>query len=175
MSLNITIDLDDLRKNREAALAFIGFLRTLLLGDAVAIAAGPAPGDVRYRRRDRVATRPTMSWDAFLETLSSRTVAFIDLVREAGMISLPVVAERMGLPPKALGGLTGAMQRKAGNRDVVVPIQVGVDANGDRTWTWVGDNSAAGVATDGVAFAPAASDAPPASDASDASDASATA
>lgn len=140
MSMSMTIDLEDLRKNREASLAFVGLLRTLLLGTATADVARPVV-DVERRRRRRVSK--TMTWDAFKETLSPQTVGFLDLVREAGTISLPVVAERMGLLPKALGGLTGAMQRKAGNRGVTVPIQVGIDAAGDRTWTWVGASGAA--------------------------------
>lgn len=138
----LTIDLTELRNDP-------GMLRSVmtLLRDAAGATGGETqffpeeqPGNGAPRSKTRTRRRKSEavgSWAEFEATLSEQTRKFLAFVKERGTATLPGALAHLGLiEPKALGGLTGALQRKAGNRGVVVPFTVGEDAAGHRTWTW---------------------------------------
>lgn len=136
MPSTLTIDLTELRQNPAFAAAVLAIIHGALDTDAATPAVASPRGSRRAQRK--YATEGAGGWDGFKATLSLGTLRFLDLVQEKGTISLPEVAEALQTIPKAIGGLTGAMQRKAGNRGITVPIRVGVNDVGARTWTWTG-------------------------------------
>ncbi len=134
MPSTLTIDLTELRQNPAFAAAVLAVIHGVLDTDVATLAVAPPRGSRRVRRK--FAAEGAGGWDGFKATLSPGTLRFLDLVQEKGTVSLPEVVEAFQTIPKALGGLTGAMQRKAANRGITVPIAVGVNDVGERTWTW---------------------------------------
>ena len=110
-------------------------------------AAAPEPA----RRRARVSrplppTPPLepMSWEDFERSLSPTTRTFLRLIGERRQISLDEAVRDLGLKAgKSMGGLTGALSRKARNNGIELPFRQKKNAKGERVWVAKADFKAA--------------------------------
>ena len=60
------------------------------------------------------APEPDVTWEEVMATLTPQTLKFLELVREKRQVTMSQAIKALGLTnPKALGGLTGALSRKA--------------------------------------------------------------
>ncbi len=76
------------------------------------------------------------SWTQFEADLSAQTKSFLELVRTSNTLSMDGAKEALSLPGKALGGLTGALTRKANNAGISLPFSQGRSSSGQRLWIW---------------------------------------
>ena len=77
-------------------------------------------------------------WAKYKEAMPENSRAFIALLEEVGTLRVDDAVEKLALKgPKALGGLTGAMQRWAPNYGVRLPFDTLSDDAG-RYWVWKG-------------------------------------
>ena len=140
MSINLDVPLDALVRPGVAA-ALADLVRAL--GDATAapVRATPAaaPAQVQARSTGNTpARRPAppkpMAWPEFLRTLSPQTQRFLRLVVERKRLTMSAAMDEFGLTAKGLGGVTGALARKAGARGLELPYTQAKSSGGQRMW-----------------------------------------
>ena len=79
------------------------------------------------------------SFEEFRKTLTPHTCRVLDILEGAeGGVSTMHLAEELGVALKGVGGVVGAMQRKAARRGVEIPIEKVMMDDGQRCWRWVG-------------------------------------
>lgn len=91
----------------------------------------------------RTTIKPVANWDEFETTLTDRTRQFIARLRKDGRLTLPQVLNMFGRADtmndrKAIGGMIGAMSRKADNRGIALPFRQSENQLGERMWAWTG-------------------------------------
>lgn len=109
--------------------------------------SGSHPPVHHHIRTSRI--KPMASWAEFEATLTNKTRQFIARLRQDGQLTMPQVLMMFEMPDttegrKAIGGMVGAMSRKAGNREIALPFRTSENKLGDRMWCWTGEG--AGVA-----------------------------
>jgi hypothetical protein len=105
---------------------------------APAPAPAPTPASAAPAKPDR-----SLSYDDFYAGLPARSQAFLDLVRDRGVVRVGEVVEALGLPgPKAVGGITGAIGRWGPARGVTLPYEA-ITLAGERAWRWIADGKPA--------------------------------
>ncbi len=99
-----------------------------------AVTRPPTSPRRKARTKDtaRAATPPT--WDEFFADLSPNTQTFISLVMEKRQLTMAGAQEALDKPGKAIGGLTGALSRRANNAGVELPFSRGKNKGGKRAW-----------------------------------------
>ena len=97
-----------------------------------------ALGDAQSgRRREPRPSSPTMDWEAFMETLTPATQEFIGLVRDNGKLTMTDAVKKLKMTKnKAMGGLTGALSRKAARNGIDLPFRQVKTRKGERMWVW---------------------------------------
>lgn len=147
MSINLTVP-TELLSRPEVAQAVTALIDALA-GRAVRTA--PAPTQATARREAPVASRAAppakaerrLTYDDFYAGLPARSQAFLDLVRDRGVVRVGEVVEALGLPgPKAVGGITGAIGRWGPARGVTLPYEA-ITLAGERAWRWIADGKPA--------------------------------
>ncbi len=100
-----------------------------------------ALGDAQAgRRREPRPDSPTMNWEAFMETLTPATQEFIGLVRDNGKLTMTQAVKALKMSQnKAMGGLTGALSRKAARNGIELPYRQVKTRSGERMWVWKPD------------------------------------
>lgn len=97
-------------------------------------ALGDAQGG---RRREPRPDSPTMDWASFKETLTPATQDFINLVRDNGKLTMTDAVKKLKMTQnKAMGGLTGALSRKAARNGISLPYRQLKTRKGERMWVW---------------------------------------
>lgn len=150
MSINLTVP-TELLTRPEVAQAVTALINALA-GRATRAAATPtAPAPAARREAPAAAAtaaapaKPerTLSYDDFYAGLPARSQAFLDLVRDRGVVRVGEVVEALGLPgPKAVGGITGAIGRWGPARGVTLPYEA-ITLAGERAWRWIADGKPA--------------------------------
>ncbi len=85
----------------------------------------------------RRPSSPTTSWEEFHASLTPASQDFLALLRERGRVELEEAVEALGFKQnKAMGGLTGALTRKAANVGIQLPYQQRKTRKGQRFWVW---------------------------------------
>ena len=113
----------------------------LALGEAQTEEVG-VPAPVRssgHTKPDDPKTPPKpVSFKVFRAGLTPNTREFLRIVEAAGghMVIKPVIEKQLGIKDKAIGGLYGAMMRKAANHNVVIPLVKTTNPQGVRAWQW---------------------------------------
>lgn len=101
--------------------------------EALVRALGGGPGS--SREVSRRPTRPTISWEEFHNSLSPTTQEFLRLVQERGRLKMSEAVPALGLKQnKSMGGLTGALARKAANAGLQIPYLQRKTKSGERIW-----------------------------------------
>lgn len=97
------------------------------------------------KRREARPSEPTMSWDAFVKTLTPATQDFIKMLKKSGKVTMTDAVKALKMSQnKAMGGLTGALSRKAARNGISLPFRQVSGRKGERAWTWTGDGAAGG-------------------------------
>ncbi len=124
MSIELRISLEQLAdENVSAALAEL--VRALGGGGTARTEVGRRP------------TSPTTSWEEFHASLSPNTQRFIGLVEQWGTLSMGHALDELPVTKaKAMGGLTGALARKAANVGIDLPYRQRKAGDGERIWVW---------------------------------------
>lgn len=99
---------------------------------------GETPARVeKQRKRDTTKkARKEVAWADFEASLSEQTREFLSFVQEHSRMTMADAQALLGLNGKGLGGLTGALKRKADNRGLELPISRGQSRGGRRLWCW---------------------------------------
>ena len=144
MSIEITIPLDALtnpavsKALADLVLALGGrspARRKAAVSTPASAKAKPAKAKPAKRKASRAKKEEPKTWEELEVTLSATTRKFLALVATKGKIGLAEALEELGLPGgKSLGGLTGALARKAGNRGIELPYEQHKDGDGVRMW-----------------------------------------
>ncbi len=123
MSVEVKIPLEALADQRVAG-ALAEFLRAL--------------GELQSgRRREPRPASPTMEWDSFLETLTPTTQEFLSLIKDNGKLTMTDAVKKLKMSQnKAMGGLTGALSRKAARNGLELPFRQLKTREGERVWVW---------------------------------------
>ena len=78
-----------------------------------------------------------MDWGAFVATLSPTTQSFLALLEAKGEVTMAQAVKHLKLKQnKAMGGLTGALSRKAARNGIALPFKQSQNRKGQRTWVW---------------------------------------
>ncbi len=94
-------------------------------------AAAPKAAPARARAKPRAKR---LEWPEFHDSLSADTQRFIALIVDKRQLTMSAAQEALGKSGKGIGGLTGALSRKAGNAGVELPFSPGRSRNGKRAW-----------------------------------------
>ncbi len=149
MSINLTVP-SELLARPEVAQAVTALIDALA-GRERRVATTPVVAAPVAARREPVAAPPTpavrpertLTYDDFYAGLPARSQAFLDLVRDRGVVRVGEVVEALGLPgPKAVGGITGAIGRWGPARGVTLPYEA-ITLAGERAWRWIADGKPA--------------------------------
>ncbi len=95
-----------------------------------------------HEPRPRHEARP-MSWARFEGTLTNNTRRFLAELQKRGRLTLTQAINLLVLqdgrePGKSVGGMIGAMSRKASNHGVPLPFETTENKFGERMWVWKG-------------------------------------
>ncbi|MEZ4469948.1 MAG: hypothetical protein R3F60_03900 [bacterium] len=162
MSVQVTIPTSALNDPQvAAALArLIEALADPAVASAAEVASAPArseaarPGRARPGRKApkerNLAPVPPMAaatgqgdLSAFLAALPERSRAFLELVRERGVLGIDDAMASLDIQAgKAVGGLTGSIARWAPVHGVEVPFVAIQGVDGKRAWRWTGGSKA---------------------------------
>ncbi len=105
-----------------------------VMTDGEAAGAAATPTTAPEPRVKTAATAPT-PWEEFRSGLSPDTNKFIDLIIEKKRLTLPAAMEALGKDSgKGIGGVAGALQRKANNRGIILLFSAGKSRAGNRMW-----------------------------------------
>jgi hypothetical protein len=123
IQINLTISEEDLRRPGVAE----------GLSDFLQAFAGNGKKPSRAEKTNGVPE----SFDTFRADLTPQTQVFLNLLEyhRGSPVVKSVVEKELRIAGKALGGMYGALSRKAQSRGVVLPVQMG-RLKGERTWTW---------------------------------------
>ena len=115
------------------------------------VAVPPAPAPVALapqvlqpapqRARPAAPAPEPMTWKRFEATLTPATREFLKLVQAQGKLTMPQAVKALGMKAnKSMGGLTGALARKAARYGVDLPFRQSKNQRGDRMWVWRKDS-----------------------------------
>ncbi len=85
--------------------------------------------------RPRSASFTSTSWREFRASLSPDTNKFIDLIIKRERLTLAAAMKALKKDSgKGIGGVAGALQRKANNRGITLPFTAATSRSGGRVW-----------------------------------------
>ena len=103
---------------------------------------GVVPTLAPPRRTQRRIPEEQTTPEGFRASLTEQGQRFLNRLEQNGSLTAPQAVAMFGfINPKALGGLVGAMQRKAANRGLVLPFRATENKLGDRMWVWTGSSA----------------------------------
>jgi hypothetical protein len=139
MSIEINLPLDALKD--PAVSSALASLMTALGGHSPGAgrrtsAPRSAPAAAPAARKARKAKRKkAMDWPEFEASLSPATQRFLGLIQDRKRLKLADAVTELGLKEgKSMGGLTGALARKARNNNLDLPYTQQRDRKGQRVW-----------------------------------------
>ncbi len=129
MSLELKISMDQLKDPRVAET--LADLIRALGGGTTAKAGGNG------RRRGAKPAAPKLTWEQLLATLTPQTQEFLRLLEGQGKVTMAQAVKALKLRQnKSMGGLTGALSRKARGAGVALPYHQAKNKKGERIWVW---------------------------------------
>lgn len=117
---------------------------TYQLVQAAAPSAATAPqvavDPSRPTRPSRAKPPTPMNWKQFEATLTPATRQFLRLIKENGHFTMPQAVKALNMKAnKSMGGLTGALARKATRVGLELPYRQSHNMRGERMWVWRDD------------------------------------
>ncbi len=98
-------------------------------------AAGQPPPAARPRPKKPAPAPKALTWRQFEATLTPATRKFLRLIRERGRLTMPQALHALSMEgSKAIGGLTGALRRKADRYGIELPYRQSHNKLGERMW-----------------------------------------
>ena len=98
---------------------------------------GERPKATRQRKAPAPpAPAPKVPWATFVAGLSRNTRIFLDVLESRGRLTITAAQAALGVAPKGVGGITGALARKAANHDMPLPYSTAKSKTGQRMWIW---------------------------------------
>ncbi len=107
-----------------------------------AVKADSPPAKAKPTRRRKASKaaasvpQPKVPWPTFVSGLSRNTRIFLDLLESRGRLTISAAQEALAVAPKGVGGITGALARKAQNYEMPLPFSTAHPKSGQRMWIW---------------------------------------
>ena len=107
------------------------------MADLIRALGGAGKGAGNGRRRAPKSAGPELTWEQLVATLTPQTQEFLRLLEAKGKLSMVQAVKALQLRQnKSMGGLTGALSRKARGAGLAVPYHQTKNKKGERIWVW---------------------------------------